>query len=222
MIAPSILNADFLHLGRELNMINDSSADWVHLDVMDGVFVPNISFGIPVVEAVARISKKPLDVHLMIVEPERYVTAFRKAGAFLIDVHLEACRQPVATLQQIRDEGCKSGMAIKPDTPVERLFDLLPHLDLALVMSVYPGFGGQTFMEETYTRVERLKKHITDTGANTLIQVDGGVNEQNAGALYRAGADVLVVGSHIFKSHDPLAVIEFLNGKRNQAAKDRS
>ena len=219
MIAPSILNADFLHLDQEVAMINESGAHWVHLDVMDGVFVPNISFGIPVVEAVSRVSRKLLDVHLMIVQPERYIRAFREAGANLIDFHVEASDNPKRTIQLIQEEGCRTGMALKPDTPVEDIYDYLPELDLVLVMSVFPGFGGQAFIEETYSRVERIKKRLVAEGLKTLIQVDGGVNEHNAASLYAAGVDVLVVGSHIFKSQDPMAAIEALNGKRPGATR---
>lgn len=204
MIAPSILNADFLNLGREIEMLNRSKADWIHLDVMDGVFVPNISFGIPVIEAVNTISKKMLDAHLMIVHPEKYIDAFKKAGAGLINVHYETCEDNLpAVLEKIKNAGCKAAFTIKPDTPVETILEYAGFADMILVMSVFPGFGGQKFIEETYGRIKKLKRYITDHNLDTLIQVDGGIYDENAEAVYAAGADVLVVGSFIFRAANP-------------------
>ena len=209
LIAPSILNSDFLTLGKTIEMLNESEADWVHLDVMDGSFVPNISIGVPIVEAVKKISKKPLDTHLMIVNPEKYVEPFRKAGADLINIHYEACRQKdiKAIFRQIRDTGARPAMAINPDTPVEDIFDLAEYVDMILVMSVFPGFGGQKFIETTYERVMKLRRFLDDNNLSTLIEVDGGVSLRNAAKLKSAGVDVMVVGSFIFRSDDPIATI---------------
>jgi ribulose-phosphate 3-epimerase len=212
LIAPSILNSDFLELGKTIELINESEADWVHLDVMDGSFVPNISFGIPIVEAAKKVSKKPLDVHLMIVNPEKYIEGFRKAGADLINIHYEACKKNElkSILQAIKDMGAKPAMAINPDTPVERIFPYVAYTDMILIMSVFPGFGGQKFMEQTYARITELKQFIDQNKLKTLIQVDGGVSENNAAKLKNAGADVMVVGSVIFKAENPLQTISQL------------
>ncbi len=211
ILSPSILNADFLNLGDSIKMLNSSETDWIHLDVMDGVFVPNISFGIPVVQAVKKITQRPLDVHLMIVHPEKYIKAFKKAGADTINVHYEACPGNLrAVINQIRDEGCKVAVTIKPDTPVENIYDYAADVDMILVMSVFPGFGGQEFIEDTYGRVEKLKNYIGDHQLNTLIEVDGGVTLDNARQLCESGVDALVVGSFIFKSENPLETIKEL------------
>jgi ribulose-phosphate 3-epimerase len=207
VIAPSILAADFGNLEREVKMINDSQADWIHVDIMDGVFVPNFSMGLPVVEAVNRHAKKPLDVHLMIVNPDHYLAAFRKAGAHSISVHVEACPHLHSTLQQIKALGCKAGVAINPHTPVVQLENIIADIDLVCVMSVNPGFGGQKFIEHTYRKVEKLKKMILDANASALIEIDGGVNQQNAKPLLDAGADVLVAGNFVFSAANPMDVI---------------
>lgn len=207
VIAPSILAADFGNLEREVKMINDSQADWIHVDIMDGVFVPNFSMGLPVVEAVNRHAKKPLDVHLMIVNPDHYLAAFRKAGAHSISVHVEACPHLHSTLQQIKALGCKAGVAINPHTPVVQLENIIADIDLVCVMSVNPGFGGQKFIEHTYRKVEKLKKMILDANATALIEIDGGVNQQNAKPLLDAGADVLVAGNFVFSAANPMDVI---------------
>ncbi len=207
IIAPSILAADFANLEKEVMMLNGSRADWIHVDIMDGVFVPNISMGLPVVEAIHRHATKPLDVHLMIVQPERYIDAFKKAGADTISVHLEACPHLHRTLQQIRDAGCKRGVAINPHTPVSALESIITDVDLVCVMSVNPGFGGQKFIEQTFTKVAALKELIRTSGSAALIEIDGGVNLSNAPALLDAGADVLVAGSFVFSASEPKDVI---------------
>jgi ribulose-phosphate 3-epimerase len=209
LIAPSILNSDFLMLGNTIQMLNESEADWVHLDVMDGSFVPNISFGIPIVEAAKQTTKKPLDVHLMIVNPEKYIEGFRKAGADLINIHYEACKEKdlVAILKEIKDSGARPAIAINPDTPVDKIFDISEYLDMVLVMSVFPGFGGQKFIEPTYGRVKELKQFFVQNKLNTLIQVDGGVSLDNASKLKASGVDVMVAGSIIFKAKDPMQTI---------------
>jgi len=214
LIAPSILNSNFLSLGDSIEMLNNSEADWVHLDVMDGSFVPNISFGIPVVEAVKNASKKPLDVHLMIVNPEKYIEDFRKAGADLINVHYEACKDKdlKKILIDIKNLGAQPAITIQPDTDVEDIYDFIPYVDMVLVMSVFPGFGGQKFIEATYNRVEQLKGFITKNNLNTLIEVDGGVSLNNTAQLKSSGVDVMVVGSVIFKSEDPINTISKLKG----------
>jgi ribulose-phosphate 3-epimerase len=205
LIAPSILNSDFLTLGKTIDILNNSKADWVHLDVMDGSFVPNISFGIPVVEAVKKTSKKPLDVHLMIVNPEKYLEDFRRAGADIINVHYEACQAKdlKRILKEIKRLGAKPAITIKPDTAVEDIFAYVPYVDMVLVMSVFPGFGGQKFIENTYERVKQLKSFIVENNYKTMIQVDGGVSLENIAHLKACGVDVMVVGSVIFKSDNP-------------------
>ncbi|MFD2033769.1 ribulose-phosphate 3-epimerase [Belliella marina] len=209
-IAPSILASDFANLQKEIEMINVSEADYIHVDIMDGVFVPNISFGIPVTEAVNKHAKKPLDVHLMIVNPDQYLEAFKNAGAAIISVHYEACTHLHRTLQGIKQLGCKAGVAINPHTSVELLKDVIMDIDLVCIMSVNPGFGGQKFIENTYAKVKRLKEIIIEKGAETEIEIDGGVNENNAPLLRSAGADVLVAGSFVFSSADPLDTIKKL------------
>ncbi len=210
IIAPSILAADFAHLQRDVDMINESDAQWIHVDIMDGVFVPNLSFGIPVTEAIKRHARKPLDVHLMIVQPERYIEAFRKAGADVISVHLEASTHLHRTLQQIKSTGALAGVAINPHTSVALLEDTLRDIDLVCLMSVNPGFGGQKFIEQTYQKTAALKALIQRVGARTLIEIDGGVNEQNAGPLLQHGADVLVAGNVVFSHENPKGVISRL------------
>jgi ribulose-phosphate 3-epimerase len=210
LIAPSILASDFTRLGDEIRMINSSAADWIHCDVMDGVFVPNISFGMPIIEAVRKISTKTLDVHLMIVQPERYIETFRKAGADVLTVHIEACTHLDRTLHAIREAGMKAGVAVNPATPVDGLRHVLPFTDVVCLMSVNPGFGGQKFIEYTYDKVRQLRRMIDDAGASTLIEIDGGVNAQNAPKLIEAGANVLVAGNFVFSAADPIATIASL------------
>lgn len=210
IIAPSVLAADFANLERDIKMINNSEADWIHIDIMDGVFVPNISFGIPVTEAIARHARKPLDVHLMIVNPDRYIEAFRDAGAAIISVHYEACDHLHRVIQQIKQAGCKAGVALNPHTPVQLLEDVIADIDLVCMMSVNPGFGGQKFIENTYKKIKQLKEIITDAGSSAQIEIDGGVNAQNARMLLDAGASVLVAGNFVFKSSDPIGTISDL------------
>jgi len=209
-IAPSILAADFANLQKEVEMLNASAADYIHVDIMDGVFVPNISFGIPVTEAIHRHASKPLDVHLMIVNPELYVEDFVKAGASIVTVHVEACTHLHRTLQEIKRLGVAAGVALNPHTPIELLTEVLEEVDLVCVMSVNPGFGGQKFIEHSYAKVANLKNLILKKGAKTQIEVDGGVSEQNAKRLVEAGADILVAGSFVFKAPDPIAAIASL------------
>jgi len=210
LVAPSILAADFANLEREIKMINESQADWIHVDVMDGVFVPNFSLGIPVVEAIKRHSKRPLDVHLMIINPEHHVEAFGKAGANTISVHVEACKHLQRNIQQIKALGCKAGVAINPHTPAVVLENVIADIDLVCVMSVNPGFGAQKFIENTYQKVVQLKKLITQTNSRALIEIDGGVNLQNAKQLLGAGADILVVGNAVFSAENPMEAIRQL------------
>lgn len=205
-IAPSMLSADFLHLEKDVEMVN-RYADIFHLDIMDGVFVPNLSYGFPIVEAIASKAEKPLDVHLMIINPEKYVERFAKAGADMISFHLNATEKPEEVLALIRSFGCKAGLVINPDIEVESLFPYLEQADYILLMSVFAGFGGQKFIEETYGRVERLKAEIDRRGLNLPIEVDGGVSPSNAAALIAKGAEILVAGSAVFKSTDPAATI---------------
>lgn len=207
LIAPSILAADFANIQNEVEMLNSSEADYIHVDIMDGIFVPNISFGIPVTEAIYKHAKKPLDVHLMIQNPDQYLEAFRKAGAAVISVHYEACSHLHRTLQAIKQLGAKAGVAINPHTPVELLVDVLEDIDVVIIMSVNPGFGGQKFIENTYSKVKRLKSLIQENGADTQIEIDGGVNLENAPKLLSAGADILVAGSFVFSSPDPILTI---------------
>jgi ribulose-phosphate 3-epimerase len=210
IIAPSILAADFANIQRDVEMLNLSEADWVHIDIMDGVFVPNISFGIPVTSAINKHAKKPLDVHLMIEKPENYVSQFRDAGAEIISVHYEDCPHLHRNLQQIKDLGCKAGVAINPHTNVDLLRDTINDIDMVCIMSVNPGFGGQRFIENTYDKTRQLKKMIEENNASTIIEIDGGVNINNAPLLIDAGADVLVAGSFVFKSDNPSDTIHQL------------
>ena len=210
IIAPSLLAADFLRLGEACKMLNESEAEWFHLDVMDGSFVPNISYGLPIIEQIKSTTTKVMDVHLMIVTPEKYIAAFKKAGADILTVHYEACSHLHSTLQQIKAHGMKAGVALNPHTSVDLLKDVIQDIDVVCVMSVNPGFGGQQFIEHTYEKVKALKKLITAAGAATLIEIDGGVTEKNAGKLVAAGADVLVAGTTVFKASDPKQMISTL------------
>tara|TARA_Y100000739_G_C20508601_1_gene418446 strand:+ start:347 stop:1018 length:672 start_codon:yes stop_codon:yes gene_type:complete len=202
-IAPSILAADFANIQRDAEMINNSEADWFHIDIMDGVFVPNISFGFPVMKAIKQHATKPLDVHLMIVDPDRYITAFKKAGADVLTVHYEACNHLHRTVQAIKAEGMKAGVALNPHTPVEVLKDVIEEIDLVCLMSVNPGFGGQKFIRNTFNKVRDLKVMIEASESNALIEIDGGVGTDNAKLLVDCGADVLVAGSSVFKAENP-------------------
>ena len=210
IVSPSLLAADFLHLDSDIQMINDSEAEWLHLDVMDGVFVPNISFGFPVLEAVASKCKKALDVHYMIVHPEQYIKQTAKLGAMMMNVHYEACTHLHRTVQEIHDAGMKAGVTLNPSTPVSVLEDIIADVDMVLLMSVNPGFGGQKFIENTIAKVKRLKKLINESGSKALVEVDGGVQAETAPRLVAAGVDVRVSGSYVFKAPDPLAVIREL------------
>lgn len=209
-MAPSLLSADFANLGRDVEMVNNSEADWFHVDVMDGEFVPNISFGMPVIKAISRIARKPLDVHLMIVKPERYFEAFRDCGANILTVHLEAVTHLHRAIQEIKALGMKAGVVLNPHTQINLLEDIIADLDLVLLMSVNPGFGGQKFIEQTYDRIARLRILINLKKSKALIEVDGGVDLNNAPLLVKAGADVLVAGNTVFSSADPTLTIKLL------------
>lgn len=210
LIAPSLLSADFLNLEKDIDMINNSEADWFHLDVMDGRFVPNISFGLPVISAVNRRAAKTLDVHLMILEPEKYIAEFAKAGANYLSVHIEACPHLHRSIQMIHGEGMKAGVAINPHTPIASLEDIIADIDLVCMMSVNPGFGGQKFIPHTLKKIAELKALISRTGSKALIEIDGGVTLENAGEIVRTGADVLVAGNTVFSAADPAAMIKSL------------
>ena len=207
IIAPSILAADFANLQRDIEMINNSEADWFHIDIMDGVFVPNISFGMPVLEAISRHAKKTIDVHLMIVDPDRYIKTFKNLGADILTVHYEACTHLHRTLQAIKAEGMKAGVALNPHTNIDLLEDVINDIDMVCLMSVNPGFGGQSFIENTYAKITKLRALITRKNANTIIEIDGGVTDKNAKQLVAAGATVLVAGNFVFKASDPMQTI---------------
>ena len=213
LVSPSLLSADFGHLDRDIDMINRSKADWLHLDIMDGVFVPNISFGFPVMEAVAKLCRKPLDVHYMTVRPEQFIERTAKLGAMMMNVHYEACTHLHRTVQEIHAAGMKAGVTLNPSTPVSVLEDIIGEVDMVLLMSVNPGFGGQKFIENSVQKVRRLRELILQMGSHALIEVDGGVQAETAARLVEAGADVLVSGSYIFKSPDPLKTIEELKAQ---------
>ncbi|WP_293873983.1 ribulose-phosphate 3-epimerase [Flavobacterium sp.] len=210
LIAPSVLAADFANLQRDIEMINNSEADWFHIDIMDGVFVPNISFGMPVLEAITKHAKKVIDVHLMIVDPDRYIKTFADLGANILSVHYEACTHLHRTLQAIKSEGMKAGVALNPHTNVSLLEDIITDIDMVCIMSVNPGFGGQSFIENTYSKIEKLKDLIIKKGTSTWIEIDGGVTDKNAKRLVEAGADILVAGNFVFKAVNPTQTIASL------------
>ena len=209
-ISPSILAADFGNLEKEIRTINNSNASWLHCDIMDGVFVPNISFGMPVVEMASRISGKPLDVHLMIIEPDKYIDRFCDYGIDILTIHIEACKQPHHAIHRIRERGVKAGITLKPGTSLSAIEEIVPEVDIILVMSVEPGFGGQAFIEHTYKKVADLRNLLNQSGSNAMIQVDGGITLSNAGKLFEAGADILITGTTVFKSDDPILTINEL------------
>ena len=211
MIAPSVLAADFANLQRDIEMVNGSEAAWFHIDIMDGIFVPNISFGLPVLKAIKKHAKKPLDVHLMIAKPERYIKEFKNAGADILTVHLEASTHLHRTIQEIRSEGMLAGVALNPHTPVESLSEILNDIDIVCLMSVNPGFGGQSFIPRTFDKIQILKEMITNSQSKAKIEIDGGVNLENASELKNKGADVLVAGNAVFKSESPIKTISMLN-----------
>ena len=210
LIAPSILAADFANLQRDIEMINNSEADWFHIDIMDGVFVPNISFGMPVLDAIVRHAKKTIDVHLMIVDPDRYIKTFKDLGANILTVHFEACTHLHRTLQAIKAEGMLAGVALNPHSNIDLLEDVINDIDLVCLMSVNPGFGGQSFIENTYSKIEKLKKLIIAKKASTIIEIDGGVTDKNAVQLVKAGANILVAGNFVFKSENPIQTVSDL------------
>ena len=214
IISPSVLSADFAHLGRDVAMLNQSAGDWIHCDIMDGRFVPNISFGLPVLQAIKHVATKPLDVHLMIVEPEKYLEAFKAAGADLLTVQYEACPHLNRTLNAIRELGMRPGIALNPATPIELLRDSIADADLILLMSVNPGFGGQSFIPNTWNRLQRLRALRDELAPHTIIEIDGGVNADNAAQLLAHGADALVAGNYVFKAPDPLAAIAGLKAAK--------
>lgn len=211
IIAPSILSADFANLQRDIEMLNESQAEWIHVDVMDGVFVPNISFGFPVLKAVKKYAKKPLDVHLMIVNPEKYIEEFASAGADIITVHYEACTHLHRVIQSIKNTGCKAGVALNPHTPIEALHDVIADLDLVLIMSVNPGFGGQQFIPNSLTKIKAIKQMAELKNPKLIIEVDGGINELNMESVIRAGASAIVAGNAIFAANDPIQTIAHFN-----------
>lgn len=217
ILAPSLLSADFANLSKDIEMINNSEADWFHLDVMDGVFVPNISFGIPVIKAVKKTATKPFDVHLMIINPEKYIEIFKEAGADMLSVHFEACTHLHRTVQQIKAAGMKAGVAINPHTPVSFLAEIIADIDLVCMMSVNPGFGGQKFIENTYHKISELKELIAQKKSAALIEIDGGVDLKNAAKLIKAGADVLVAGNTVFSSENPSKTISLLKNQHAPA-----
>jgi len=210
LVSPSLLAADFLNLGRDVTMVNKSMADWIHCDIMDGLFVPNISFGLPIVEQIKQSAEKPLDVHLMIVDPDRYLSRFHDAGANILTVQYEACTHLQRTVTEIRRLGMKAGVAINPHTPVSSLVDTLPFVDMVLIMTVNPGFGGQSFINESYNKIRKLREMIDDGGYNVLIEVDGGIDTTNAAKLIETGVNVLVAGNAVFSSKDPEGTIRKL------------
>lgn len=210
LIAPSLLAADFTNLRGDIEMINRSEADWIHLDVMDGVFVPNISFGIPIIKAVKKVAQKPLDVHLMMVEPDRYIKKFHDAGANHLTIHIEACRHLHRAIQEIKELGMKAGITLNPHTPVSQIEEIIPFVDIVLIMAVNPGFGGQKFIESSIDKIRKTRSMIEKTGSKALIEVDGGIDLHNAASLYNAGVDILVTGTTVFQSADPIKTISQL------------